>query len=36
MGKDIVKMPRGHYIFIWGGLIKDAGGMTRVMLDMWI
>ena len=33
MENEIKKMPKGHYIFLWGGLIKDAGGMTRVMLD---
>lgn len=24
--------PKGKYIFIWGGLIMNAGGMTRAML----
>lgn len=33
MEKKNVDLPSGHYIFIWGGLLKDAGGMTRVMLD---
>lgn len=33
MENKIYEMPKGKYIFLWGGLIKDAGGMTRVMLD---
>ena len=33
MKNKLSNLPKGHYIFIWGGLIKDAGGMTRVMLD---
>lgn len=24
--------PKGAYVFLWGGLIKNAGGMTRAML----
>lgn len=24
--------PKGTYIFLWGGLVKNAGGMTRAML----
>lgn len=26
------EFPRGKYIFLWGGLIMNAGGMTRAML----
>lgn len=32
-------LPEGTYVFVWGGLIKNAGGMTRAMLkraDMFI
>ena len=24
--------PNGTYIFLWGGIVKNAGGMTRAML----
>lgn len=27
-----VVFPEGNYIFCWGGLIMNAGGMTRAML----
>lgn len=30
MKKD--KLPKGMYIFEWGGLMENAGGMTRAML----
>ncbi|MGL6197840.1 MAG: glycosyltransferase [Lachnospiraceae bacterium] len=33
MEKNNYSLPRGQYFFLWGGLVKNAGGMTRVMLD---
>jgi len=27
-----ITFPKGTYVFLWGGLVKNAGGMTRAML----
>lgn len=31
MSRDL-NIPKGKYVFLLGGLIKNAGGMTRAML----